>query len=223
MARSCRCRRGARAALRRRTADGPHPDRAARSHLLCRSLPGSDTVVLLPGDDVYTLAGLRGRIVLGTGFFGRLELAEQRVVTAHEWSHLRRRHHLHIHLTDIAVAANPLLAGAGELVRTGIERWADEDAATATGDRRAAARALARVALLRNRLQTAPATAGVRLAAASGQVTARVQALLLPALPARSPRLLLALVLAAGCLGVGVVALLWVHALLEFAQGGRSR
>jgi beta-lactamase regulating signal transducer with metallopeptidase domain len=74
-----------------------------------------------------------------------LDPAERRVLLAHERSHLRHRHHLHVQVADIAAAANPLLRPAARAVRFTVERWADEDAARAS--RVVAARSLARAGL----------------------------------------------------------------------------
>ncbi|GGM00530.1 M56 family peptidase [Nakamurella endophytica] len=159
-----------------------------RAHRAGRALPGDGPVAFVDDADVYTLAGLPGRVVIGTRLYDRLPPGDRSVVAAHEHSHLRRRHHLYLHAVDVAAAANPLLRPVRETVRLGVERWADEDAAAAVGDRRAAALALARVALERQRLHRSPGAGGPApvLAVATRHVTARVQALLDPPLPARS-------------------------------------
>ncbi|MCF3118734.1 hypothetical protein IPZ68_03280 [Streptomyces arenae] len=53
----------------------------------------------------------------------------------------------------MAVAANPLLGPVRTTVVFLLERWADERAATAVGDRATAARALARAALVADRAE----------------------------------------------------------------------
>ncbi len=127
-----------------------------RSEQLCRRLRGGGGPIVVVDDDAadaFTLAGIRGCVVISRGLLQALGPAEQRMLTAHELSHLRRRHHLYVHAVDLAVAANPLLLGASRAVRLGVERWADEDAALCTGNRRAAAAALATTALIRSSLR----------------------------------------------------------------------
>ncbi|MEV6865381.1 M56 family metallopeptidase [Streptosporangium subroseum] len=118
-----------------------------------------------------------GRVVVSTGMLNALTPAEQRVLLAHERTHLTHRHHLYRALADAAACANPFLTRLPRAVRYASERWADEEAATAVGDRALAARALARAALA-SVPRTAPAAAamGYHLA----DVPARVQALLRP-------------------------------------------
>jgi hypothetical protein len=164
-------------------------------HKACRHLR-SDLVVVGDGAaDAFALPG--GRIVVSTTMLRALPAAERRVLLAHEMSHVRHRHYLYLLAMDLAVAADPLLRPLSRSVRAAVERWADDDAAAATGDRRLTARAVARAGLARasgsasqpgssplNRL----AAAALRIA--SGSVVARVNALLEPP-PA--PRRLLSL------------------------------
>jgi hypothetical protein len=112
-------------------------------------------------------------------------------------SHVRHRHYLYVLVTDLAAAADPLLRPLSRSVRTAAERWADEDAAEATGDRRLTARAVARAGLARaSHPSGQPGSsslnwlAAAALRIASGSVVARVNALLEPP-PA--PRRLLSL------------------------------
>lgn len=170
-----------------------------RSERLCRTIrAGGGPVVIVDDDtaDAYTLAGLRGCVVLGRRLLDHLTPDERRVVTAHELAHLSKRHHVYVHLADIAAAANPLLRGIPGAVRVGVERWADEEAAAGIGDRRITGRALARVALVRSAISRStgsdaaqrfggvvPAAGafGAVLNVAQYAVAARVQALLQPA------------------------------------------
>lgn len=199
-----------------------------RSARLCHELASSATVVFTDDVDIVTLAGLRGRILVGRQLFERLEPADQRVALAHEHSHLRRRHHLYVQAVELAAAANPLLARVPDIVRWGIERWADEDAAAAdpVAGRDLVARALARVAIQRHRLRATPATAEFReasagaLAVAALQVSARVRALLEPAPRLRATRAMLIAAVAAAALAAGVLALTHVNGLIEIAQAG---
>lgn len=66
------------------------------------------------------------------------------------------------------------------MLREAAEREADEDAAASCGDRRLAARTLARVALLTTPTTAAPPTAAGALAVTGGSAVRRVQALLAP-------------------------------------------
>ena len=126
-----------------------------RADRLSRTLrTGRSPVVIVDDDsaDAYTVAGLRGCVVISQSLLRHLSADERRVVLAHELSHLTRRHHLYLHLADIAAAANPLLARVPRAIRSGVERWADEDACVGIGNRQSTGRALARVALLRSAL-----------------------------------------------------------------------
>jgi hypothetical protein len=127
--------------------------------------------------DAYALAGLRGYVVVTTGMLRSLPSNEQAVLLAHETSHLRNRHHLYVQLAGLAATANPLLEPIAAAVRHGVERWADEDAAATAGDRRLAARAVARAALARAHSTRLGAPS---LAAADGRVADRANALLAP-------------------------------------------
>lgn len=117
----------------------------ARAEQLCRHIRVDGGPVVVVDDnsaDAYTVAGLRGCVVISQRLLTALSADERRVLTAHELSHLSKRHHLLVHLADIAAAANPLLKPVCGAVRLGVERWADEDAAAGIGDRRIAGRAL---------------------------------------------------------------------------------
>jgi Zn-dependent protease with chaperone function len=132
--------------------------------------------------DAFTTPQPAGRIVVTPGLLHALTDQERRVVLAHEASHLLHRHAWWLLAADLAAAANPLLRPTARAAARCVERWADEDAATTTGDRRAAARALARTALLTRN----PDLAGrLALSATGGNVPARVRALMAPPPPAR--------------------------------------
>lgn len=200
-----------------------------RADRLCRTMRAGGGPIVMVDDgsaDAFTVAGLRGCVVISRRLFAELSADERRVLTAHELSHLTRRHHLFVHLADIASAANPLLAAVSGAVRFGVERWADEDAAAGIGNRRRTGRALARVALLRSSLAAdRPAGpsgslvgAGVTaLGVATLQVMPRVQALLRPAPRRRTVRLIAAGALAVGVLIVGVASLDHIHEAIETA------
>lgn len=202
-----------------------------RSERACRRLRRGAGPVLIVDDgaDAYTLAGVRGCVVLSRALWDRLDATERRTVLAHELSHLRHRHHLYLHAVDLAVGGNPLLRTVADAVRLGIERWADEDAALTIGDRRAAARALARTALIRNELLVAETTGAGRrsigahqglpaLGATHQQVTRRATALLAPppTTPARRA-LALSLVLASALI-LGAASVVVLHHDLEQAH-----
>lgn len=111
-------------------------------------------------------------MVVSTGMLGVLDAQERCALLAHERSHLQRRHHRYLRIAGWAGAAVPVLRPLEAHLRFATERWADEDAVVAVGDRRIVARAIARAALAGTRAPT-PAV----LAMAGTGVTARVQAL----------------------------------------------
>ena len=123
-----------------------------------RGAGGPIAIVDTGAVDAFTLAGIRGCVVISRALFSALGVAERQVLTAHEMSHLRHRHHLYVQAIDIAIAANPALVRVADPIRLGVERWADEDAVAVTGDRTAAAAALARTALIRSALRRAAPT-----------------------------------------------------------------
>lgn len=197
-----------------------------RSDRLCRDIrAGGGPVVILDDDssDAYTVAGIRGCVVISARLMAELSTDERRVLTAHELSHLTKRHHLYVHIADIAAAGNPLLRRVSAAVRLGVERWADEDAAAGIGDRRVAGRALARVALLRSALAKATSTiaspAGVVpvLGVGALQVASRVQALLAPAPRPRPARLVAMVTLSLIVLLIGAASLAQIHQAIEAA------
>lgn len=200
-----------------------------RADRLCRSIRVHGNPVVFVDDDsadAYTVAGIRGCVIISRRLFARLQTEERRVLTAHELSHLTRRHHLYVHIADIAAAGNPLLNRVAGAVRFGVERWADEDAATSVGNRRATGRALARVALLRSAmagptrplgLQTAFGRPILALGIAATAVASRVQALLQSAPPRRTGRTAVAVALALVVLALGVLSLADIHDAIEDA------
>lgn len=119
-----------------------------------------------------TLPGRAGRIVVSKGLLDMLDPHEQRAVIEHERSHARHRHDRYLFVASLATAALPLVMPIAHLVRYSVERWADDDAARACGDRRLIATTLGKVALL-------PSPAPLAGFNGSG-VAARVAALLEP-------------------------------------------
>ncbi|KQX88368.1 M56 family metallopeptidase [Streptomyces clavifer] len=150
-----------------------------------RALTGlPDTPVAVLPDEApyaYALPGPKGRIVVSTSLLSCLDSSERRALFAHERAHLAGRHHRFLLIVQLAARANPFLRPLRTAVAYTAERWADEDAAAAVGNRRVVARAIGRAALVS---RGAP---GVTLAglAAPGPVPRRVAALLGPAPAAR--------------------------------------
>ncbi|GAS93571.1 Zn-dependent protease with chaperone function [Mycolicibacterium canariasense] len=111
---------------------------------------GDESGVLVLDDarpDAFAVPGRAGGlIVLTTGLAGALTADERRAVIDHERAHLRHRHHLHVQAVELASRVNPVLRPWRHVVRLAAERCADEFAARR--DRRAAAQAVARAALL---------------------------------------------------------------------------
>lgn len=95
----------------------------------------------------YSIPGRAGGVLLSQGLRSRLTRPELRVVIEHEVSHLRHRHHRYLVIGSLCAAAVPVLGSVDRHIRFAVERWADEDAARAVGDRRLVARTIARVAL----------------------------------------------------------------------------
>jgi beta-lactamase regulating signal transducer with metallopeptidase domain len=129
-----------------------------------------------------------------------LDKAEHDILLAHERAHLSSHHYLFVSLAGLGAAANPLLRPLATAVTYTVERWADEQAVHATGDRTRVARAVGKAALAAHGTPTAlrPATLGFRgilgrrgPLAAAGPVPRRVAALLAPPLT-RRPGLTLA-------------------------------
>lgn len=120
----------------------------------------------------YAVPGEPGRVVVSTGMLGALDAQERRALLAHEWSHLDHGHHRYLRIAGWAGAAVPVLRPLEAQLRYATERWADEDAVVAVGDRRVVARAIARAALAGS-----PVPAPGVLAMAGIGVTARVEAL----------------------------------------------
>jgi Zn-dependent protease with chaperone function len=147
----------------------------------------------------------RGRVLVSTGMLAALEPLERRALFAHERAHLDGRHHRYLLLAGLAARANPFLRPLRTSVAYGVERWADEEAASRVGDRRVTARAVARAGLLSG-TPAAPAAALVSFAAV-GPVPRRVAALLEPAPAARRwPPTFTAAGLAAWAAAAGTVA-----------------
>jgi Zn-dependent protease with chaperone function len=203
-------------------------DALLTAHRQARGLPGDGQLVVLDdaAADAYAAPGWPGRIVVTSGMLGALSRDEREVLLAHERAHASGCHYLFTAAARLAAAANPLLRPLAAAVGYSVERWADERAAAAAGDRPLAARTIAKAALAAAAApRRCPAAAAVLGAVPdrdqvrqAGPVPRRVAALLRP--PPR-PRLLLlaaavALVLVSGAAALDAAREL--HGLIEFAQ-----
>ncbi|MFR9726651.1 M56 family metallopeptidase [Streptomyces sp. MS19] len=144
------------------------------------TVPGHSRLALLPDElpYAYALPGRPGRMVVSSGLLSRLDIHERRALIAHERAHLTGRHHRYLLAVQLAARAHPFLRPLRTAVTYTTERWADEDAARAVGDRRAVARAIGKAALAGHG-GTGPA-ATLPALAAPGPVPRRVAALLGP-------------------------------------------
>lgn len=133
----------------------------------------------------FTLPGPGGRVVLSRALYERLTDTERRIVVAHERAHAVHRHDRYLLIGQIASALLPLRPLVRRL-QFSLERWADECAVVACGDRTLVARTLGHVALYAADDQPGLAFNGLG-------VPARVAALLAPpvAEPKRPARLAL--------------------------------
>ncbi|HWG28701.1 M56 family metallopeptidase [Actinospica sp.] len=134
-----------------------------------QSLPGRAELVVT-GDaaaDAYAVPGRPGRIVVSTGMLGVLDDRGRAALLAHERAHLTGRHHWFTAVARLAAAANPLVRPLASAVEYSVERWADESAAAAVGDRQLVARAIASAALA---AKATKAGTGTAIAGALGMV-----------------------------------------------------
>nr|WP_202487728.1 M56 family metallopeptidase [Streptomyces sp. SID8354] len=184
-----------------------------RAHRALEVLPAGADPVVLPDDEPYAYAvpgtGARpgrparpGRIAVSRGMLRSLDDDERRALFAHERAHLQAGHHRYLLAVRLAGCVNPLLLPLRSAVAFSAERWADEEAAGAVGDRRLTARAVGKAALIS---RPAPYPVVAQFASPEpGPVPRRVAALLGPVPsartwpPALTPAGLAALVAAAG-------------------------
>ncbi|MFD5469795.1 M56 family metallopeptidase [Streptomyces sp. NPDC127105] len=122
---------------------------------LCEGQPGDTELVVAasPVPRAFAIPGSPGRILVTAAMLRALEPVERRVLLTHERAHLTHRHALLVTAATLAFAANPLLGPVRDEVAFLVERWADERAAEAVGDRTTTARALARAALTAGRAE----------------------------------------------------------------------
>ncbi|MGI8577942.1 MAG: M48 family metalloprotease [Nocardioidaceae bacterium] len=143
-----------------------------------------------------------GHIIASRRLLAALHAPERKAVLAHEAAHLAHHHHGYRLVADLAATLNPLLRPLSAAVRFATERWADEVAATAVGDRAVVARALARASLHSQSIPPAALRQAATLDAAGTAVVERVEALLRPT-PRPQPALMAAvaalLVMTVGC------------------------
>lgn len=151
-----------------------------------------------------------GHLLVTTGILRLLDADERRVLFAHEQAHLDHRHHRLVAAAAAAAAVNPLLTPVRDAVTYLVERWADEEAAAQVGDRRLAAKAVARAALAGSGPEPTAA-----LGIDGGAVVRRVRALS-QATPAQLHRRLIApSLIAAGFLALAAIA---TEAFVDLAQ-----
>jgi Zn-dependent protease with chaperone function len=155
---------------------------------------GAHPVEIVPSDrpTAFSLPGRPGQIVVSTAMLRVLDADEQGALFAHERAHLDYHHHRYVRVTELCAAAFPLLRPIARRVRFAVERWADEVAAIAVGDRQLVALALAKAALV-------DTTASGALAMSDSGVVERVDALLSP--PRRPSRVAICV----ACVGIAVV------------------
>ncbi len=168
----------------------------------------------------FAVTGYPGQVIVSTAMLEALDPDERAALLAHEDAHLRHHHQIYVQLTKLAAAANPLLKPFVDLVDTGTERWADEAAAAATGDRELAARAVARAALAAHRHGRRPpvAVSSVAGSAAESQLAFRINRLLCPP-PSAARRVVAgALLILAVCAGTGGMAAAVGHEQVEHIE-----
>ncbi|MEV6126662.1 M48 family metalloprotease [Streptomyces violaceusniger] len=128
----------------------------------------------------YALPGRRGKpgnIVVSAAMLRTLHPGEREALFAHEREHLAGHHHRFLAAAQLAALLHPALRGLREPLAYALERWADEAAARAVGDRKLAAKAISRAALAAHRSKSPAARRGAILATAGGAVPRRVMAL----------------------------------------------
>jgi Zn-dependent protease with chaperone function len=168
----------------------------------------------------FAVTGYPGQVVVSTAMLEALESDERTALLAHEDAHLRYHHQVYVQLTKLAAAANPLLRPLVDLVQTATERWADEEAAAAIGDRELAARAVARAALASHRHghRRSPAVSAVEGSASESQLALRINRLMGP--PPSAARRVVAgvLLLLALCATTGAMAAVVGHQQVEHIE-----
>jgi hypothetical protein len=158
---------------------------------------GGDVAILDAGPArAAAVPGRPGRVFVSRSLLTALSAPERRVVLAHERAHLLHHHHWHRVAVNVAAGANPLLRPLRGAIVHATERWADEVAVAAAGDRRGVAATIAHAAGVSAR-SSRLSFPGL----ADGSVRGRVAALLAPP---PEPRPLLSAAVVAGLLLVAV-------------------
>lgn len=179
------------------------------------SAEGGGLLVVTEGTaGAVAIPGRPGRVVVSRELLAGLTAPQRRAVLAHERSHLEHGHHWHLLAVALASAANPLLRPLRGAIERAVERWADEEAAAAVGDRRQVAAALTRAALM---TRERPRLARQYLAAAGHSVPARVEALLEEAPRSRPVLVLVPLALLAAAVAAALIVGKDTENLFEFA------
>lgn len=160
------------------------------------------------------IPGWRGRVVVTSAMLRLLSPGERRIVLTHERAHLRYGHAAFRLLTRLAACLLPALLPCIGEVDYQLERWADEVAAHAVGNRRAVAETLARVALL----DAPPAPSTINAAFHRERTSTRVVALLEPSPPLHRRVLVLVAALAALAVPFTVEASHDLERLFELAK-----
>ncbi|MEU1375005.1 M48 family metalloprotease [Streptomyces triculaminicus] len=195
--------------------------RAAHAEAGRRAVAGDLCVVDSPHPDAYALPGRPSRVVITTAMIRSLDAAEREVLFAHERAHNTHHHHYFLAAAELAAHCHPALRPARDAIRYAAERAADEAAAATVGDRRLAARAIARAALASGTHH--PERPTVAPAATTGPVPRRVAALLADPAPRhrRTAPWVAALLAACAIASVGASAtgLIDFHHKVEVAQG----
>ncbi|MFC5719426.1 M56 family metallopeptidase [Streptomyces gamaensis] len=194
-------------------------------------LPGPDQLVVRddPAAEAFAIPGLPGRIVVSTGMLTALDPDEHQALLAHERAHLRCHHYLFVTFTQLAATANPLLRPLATAVAYTTERWADESAALACGDRHQVARAIGKAALATTRTRPPGRLTTMAMGLlgrfhtrrAPGPVPRRVAALLAPCPRNRPLPLAAAVAVLAATAVCSLEAAYDFHGLLELARTPR--
>lgn len=174
---------------------------------------GTDAVEIVASAEpiAFAVPGRTGTVVISTGLLKVLSRSQRDALLAHEHAHVRLHHHRYVRLTRLASRVVPLLYPLEQWVSLTTERWADEEAAAAVGDRRVVAEALMAAATLQ-------VTGHGLLFAAGSHLDARLDALLHP--PRARPTLArLAFGATWVALGVSMLASVTeLHHLVAFVQ-----
>ena len=197
--------------------------RTARTQADRRPAAGDLCVVDSPHPDAYALPGRPHRIVVTTAMLRSLGPAEREALFAHERAHNRAGHHYFLAAAELAAHCHPALRAVRDSIRLAAERAADETAATAVGDRRLIATAIARAALAGH---ASPSTRpDFAPAATTGPVPQRVAALLAPSGGSSRATYWTAFLLAVCTVlsvAAGTVGVVDFHHQVEVAQGEES-